>query len=57
MTAIARGVGYAIFAAVAFGATTPVIAWAGTGVGPFATAALLYLGAAASSLAGAPVRR
>src|SRR3954464_12708368 len=43
---ISRGVLLAVAAAVAFGATTPIIAWAGRGVGPFATAALLYAGAA-----------
>ncbi|MCC6521176.1 MAG: DMT family transporter [Polyangiaceae bacterium] len=37
-------------AAVAFGLTTPVIALAGAGVGPFTTAALLYAGAASISL-------
>ena len=64
MTAIARGVGYAALAAVAFGITTPVVAWAGAWVGPFATAALLYLGAATSSVVlrarahhGAPLTR
>jgi drug/metabolite transporter (DMT)-like permease len=45
-SAIARGVGLAVAAALAFGATTPIIAWAGREVGPFATAALLYAGAA-----------
>lgn len=43
---IARGVVLAVVAALAFGVTTPIIAWAGRGVGPFATAALLYTGAA-----------
>jgi len=41
-----RGVGLALSAAVLFGVTTPVIARAGVGVGPFATAATLYGGAA-----------
>jgi drug/metabolite transporter (DMT)-like permease len=45
-SAIARGVLLAVAAALAFGATTPIIAWAGRDVGPFATAALLYAGAA-----------
>ena len=45
-SAIARGVLLAVAAAVAFGATTPIVAWAGRGVGPFTTAALLYAGAA-----------
>ena len=50
MTTISRGVGLAALAAVAFGITTPLVAWAGAWVGPFATAALLYAGAAASSV-------
>src|ERR1051325_10004582 len=45
-SAIARGVLLAVAAALAFGATTPIIAWAGRDVGPFTTAALLYAGAA-----------
>ena len=45
-SAITRGVLLALAAALAFGATTPIIAWAGREVGPFATAALLYAGAA-----------
>jgi drug/metabolite transporter (DMT)-like permease len=45
-SAIARGVLVAVAAAIAFGATTPIVAWAGRGVGPFTTAALLYAGAA-----------
>ena len=49
MTSISRGVGLAALAAIAFGVTTPLVAWAGTWVGPFTTAALLYAGAAASS--------
>ena len=48
---IAVGVALAAIAAVAFGVTTPVVAWAGRGLGPFATAALLYAGAAVASLA------
>jgi len=60
-----RGAVLAILAAVTFGATTPVIALAGRGVGALATAALLYAGAALSALAqrlvfapaGAPLRR
>ncbi|HET7500332.1 MAG TPA: DMT family transporter [Kofleriaceae bacterium] len=48
-SAIARGVVLAALAAIAFGVTTPVVAWAGRGVGAFATAALLYAGAAAAS--------
>ena len=64
MTAISRGIGLAALAAIAFGITTPLVAWAGAWVGPFATALLLYAGAAASSVllrvarpAGAPLRR
>jgi len=45
-SAISRGVLLAVAAAIAFGATTPILAWAGRGVGPLATAALLYAGAA-----------
>ena len=45
-SAISRGVLLAVAAALAFGATTPIIAWAGRDAGPFATAALLYAGAA-----------
>jgi drug/metabolite transporter (DMT)-like permease len=64
-TAIARGVLLAVAAAVAFGVTTPVVAWAGRGAGAFTTAALLYAGAAVVSLAmlavarrrGAPIAR
>ncbi len=47
---IATGVLFATIAAVAFGVTTPVVAWMGRGVGPFTTAALLYGGAAAAAL-------
>ncbi|HEX4449672.1 MAG TPA: EamA family transporter [Kofleriaceae bacterium] len=50
MTTISRGVGLAAIAAIAFGVTTPLVAWAGAWVGPFATAALLYAGAAGSSV-------
>jgi drug/metabolite transporter (DMT)-like permease len=63
-TAISRGVGLAALAAIAFGATTPLVAWSTRWVGPFAIAALLYAGAAASSVVlrvarptGAPLRR
>jgi drug/metabolite transporter (DMT)-like permease len=45
-SAISRGVLLAVAAAIAFGATTPILAWAGRGLGPLATAALLYAGAA-----------
>lgn len=46
---IAVGVSLAIASAVAFGVTTPVIAWAGRDAGPVTTAALLYAGAAAAA--------
>jgi len=62
---IATGVVLAVLAAVSFGLTTPVVAWAGRGLGPLATAALLYGGAALSAIAlrlaggrrDAPLRR
>lgn len=47
---LATGVLLAAFAAIAFGVTTPVVAWAGRGVGSFTTAALLYVGAAVAAL-------
>jgi drug/metabolite transporter (DMT)-like permease len=47
---MAAGVLLAALAAIAFGVTTPAVAWAGHGVGPLATAALLYAGAAAAAL-------
>lgn len=47
---IAAGVVLAVVAAIAFGVTTPIVAWAGRDLGPFSTAALLYGGAAAASL-------
>ncbi|MEW6747415.1 MAG: DMT family transporter [Planctomycetota bacterium] len=43
---IVTGTALAALAAVAFGITTPFIQRLGAGVGPFTTAALLYLGAA-----------
>jgi drug/metabolite transporter (DMT)-like permease len=48
--AILGGVVLAALAAIAFGVTTPIVAWAGRGIGAFTTAALLYLGAAGSAL-------
>ena len=62
---IAAGVLLAIASAVAFGVTTPVIAWAGRDLGPLGTAALLYIGAALAAgamrlrapAAGASLRR
>jgi drug/metabolite transporter (DMT)-like permease len=44
------GLFLALLAAVSFGLTTPFVQRLGRGVGPFTTAALLYLGAAAISL-------
>ena len=49
-----RGAGLALLAAMLFGISTPLVQRAGLGVGPFATAALLYGGAA---LLGAVLRR
>lgn len=62
---IAAGVALAVAAAIAFGVTTPIVAWAGRALGAFTTAALLYAGAAAAALAAralgppseAPLRR
>jgi drug/metabolite transporter (DMT)-like permease len=62
---ITTGVLLAALAAVTFGVTTPIVAWAGRDLGPFTTAALLYAGAAASAFAlrlltgrgDAPLRR
>src|SRR5258708_34738911 len=51
----ARGSAMAVGAAVLFGATAPLVKYEGRGVGAFATAALLYAGAALG--AGAPGRR
>ncbi len=55
----------AVASAVAFGATIPVLGWAGASVGAFSTAALLYAGASAAAVAqkaivaeaGAPLGR
>ena len=49
-----RGGALALLAAVLFGISTPLVQHAGRGVGPFATAALLYAGAA---IIGAFLRR
>ena len=46
MTPIRWGIVLALGAAAAFGATTPLVQRFGIGAGPFATAALLYAGAA-----------
>ena len=51
------GVLLATFAAIAFGVTTPLVAWAGTDTGPLTTAALLYAGAAATALILQPLVR
>lgn len=59
MTPIASGVVLALASAVAFGLTTPIIAWAGASLGALTTAALLYAGAALGAAAmrlGAPAR-
>ena len=45
-TPIARGSLFALAAAILFGATAPLVKAFGAGVGPFATAAALYAGAA-----------
>ena len=42
----------AVLSAVLFGLTTPLLKQAGEGVGPFMTAAWLYLGAATVALTG-----
>jgi drug/metabolite transporter (DMT)-like permease len=47
---IGVGIGLAIASAVAFGATIPMLGWAGTGVGPFVTASLLYAGASVAAV-------
>jgi drug/metabolite transporter (DMT)-like permease len=65
LSPIARGAMLAVLAAVSFGATTPLVAHAGRGLGPLLTACLLYAGAFGSALvlgrlapsSGAPVRR
>lgn len=65
MKPIVTGVLLAASAAIAFGITTPIVAWAGRSIGPFTTAALLYAGAAITAFAlrafkgrsDAPLRR
>jgi drug/metabolite transporter (DMT)-like permease len=47
---MAAGAALALASATAFGASAPAVQQLGRGAGPFATAALLYAGAAASSL-------
>lgn len=50
---LARGTALAVAAAVLFGVTSPLVQRAGSGVGPFTTAALLYGGAVlGTSLSG-----
>src|SRR5438132_10216177 len=51
------GIGSALLAALSFGATTPVIALVGRDLGPLATAALLYAGAAMGAGAQRAVAR
>lgn len=55
MTPIGRGSLLAVAAAILFGVTTPFVRHLGAGVGAFATATLLYAGAALGS--GLPLRR
>jgi drug/metabolite transporter (DMT)-like permease len=57
LSPIAVGVLLALGSALAFGATIPVLAWAGVGVGAYATAALLYLGASLAALAQLPLAK
>ena len=65
MSPIVTGVVLAAGAAIAFGVTTPAVAWSGKSLGPFTTAALLYAGAAVAALvfrvvkgrSDAPLRR
>jgi drug/metabolite transporter (DMT)-like permease len=47
MTPLARGTLLAVLSALAFGASVPLVRTFGAGAGPWATAALLYAGAAA----------
>lgn len=47
----ARGAALALLAAALFGVSTPLVQHFGTGLGPFTTAALLYIGCAAVALA------
>ena len=47
---VIRGVGFALLAALLFGASTPLVQRFGIGLGPWLTAALLYLGAAVAGL-------
>jgi len=56
-TQIRRGVGLAAAAALAFGATVPLLKLASAGVGVFTSGGLLYLGAAAAAGVAVGVRR
>jgi drug/metabolite transporter (DMT)-like permease len=56
-TPMAAGGALALASAVAFGATTPFVQRFGQGIGPFTTAALLYLGAAVFSGAASALAR
>jgi drug/metabolite transporter (DMT)-like permease len=47
---LGTGIVLAGLAAIAFGVTTPIVAWAGADTGPLTTAALLYTGAALIAL-------
>lgn len=46
MSPIVSGALFALASAIAFGATAPLIGWFGAHLGPWSTAALLYIGAA-----------
>ncbi|MDQ5897163.1 MAG: hypothetical protein QG612_1249 [Pseudomonadota bacterium] len=54
MTPVVRGAGLALLASALFGLSTPLVQRFGAGLGPFATAGLLYAGAA---LLGALLRQ
>jgi len=56
-TQIRRGVGLAAAAALAFGATVPLLKRASAGVGVFTTSGLLYLGAATAAFVAIAMRR
>src|SRR4029450_10892085 len=56
-TQIRRGVGLAGAAALAFGATVPLLKRASAGVGVFTASGLLYLGAATAALIAIAMRR
>jgi drug/metabolite transporter (DMT)-like permease len=56
-TQIRRGVGMAAAAALAFGATVPLLKLASAGVGVFTCGSLLYLGAASAGVIAIAIRR